>query len=94
LFQPVALTAGKVYTLDFDIKAEATPKSFRVVVEHNGDPWTKFHDVGYTVTSAANSYQHFTINWTQSAADAGGRVVFNFGATNLNDVWLDNIVLK
>ncbi|MDB5104047.1 MAG: Por secretion system C-terminal sorting protein [Fibrobacteres bacterium] len=94
LYQSLALTAGKVYTLDFDIKAEATPKTFRVVVEHNVDPWTKYHDVQYTVTAAANTYQHFTISWTQSAADAAGRVVFDFGFSNVNDVWVDNVFLK
>ena len=94
IYQARALTSGKLYTLDFDIKAEATPKSFRVVIEHNGDPWTKYHDLPYTVNAAANTYQHFSIPWTQSAADAGGRVVFDFGANNLNDVWLDNVFLK
>ena|GEM_PF-2948503 len=94
IYQPVGLTAGKVYTLDFDMKAEATAKSFRVVVEHNGDPWTKYYDTGYTVNTAANVVQHFTVTWTQSAADAGGRVVFDFGAANVDDAWLDNVVLK
>jgi glucose/arabinose dehydrogenase len=94
LWQGVALTAGKSYTLDFDIKAEATPKNFKVVFEHNGTPWTKYVDQAMTVTAAANTYQHVTYTWTQSVADAGGRLVLDFGAQNLNDLWVDNVVLK
>ncbi|MDB5049861.1 MAG: hypothetical protein JWO30_2932 [Fibrobacteres bacterium] len=94
IYQPTPLTQAKVYTLDFDIKSEATPKSFEVVVEHNGSPWTKYFDQVYSVTAAANTYQHFTITWTQSATDAGGRIVFDFGAANVNDSWLDNVFLK
>jgi hypothetical protein len=94
LYQQVSLTAGKLYTLEFDIKAEATNKNFRVVVEHNADPWTKYHQQQYTVTAAANTYQHFKITWTQSATDATVRLGFHFGITNLNDVWMDNISLK
>jgi glucose/arabinose dehydrogenase len=94
LWQAVPLTAGKLYTLDFDIKSETTPKAFRVIVEHNGTPWTKYVDAGYTVTAAANTYQHFTVTWTQSVTDAGGRIVFDHGFTNVSDVWMDNVVLK
>lgn len=94
IYQQVALTAGKLYTLEFDMKSEATPKNFKVVVEHNGDPWTKFHEQQYTVTAAANSYQHYKITWTPSASDATVRLGFHFGATNLNDCWLDNVSLK
>ena len=94
IFQQVALTAGKLYTLEFDMKAEATPKNFKVVVEHNADPWTKYHELQYTVTAAANTYQHFKITWTQPTTDATVRLGFHFGVTNLNDCWLDNVSLK
>ncbi|MDB5105962.1 MAG: hypothetical protein JWP91_3651 [Fibrobacteres bacterium] len=94
IFQQVSLTAGKVYTLDFDMKGEVTPKNFKVVVEHNADPWTKYHELQYTVTAAANTYQHYTITWTQSATDAAVRLGFHFGLNNVNDAWLDNVVLK
>jgi hypothetical protein len=94
LYQQVSLASGKLYTLEFDIKAEATPKNFKVVVEHNADPWTKYHERQYTVTAAANTYQHFKITWTQPATDATVRLGFHFGITNLNDVWLDNVSLK
>ena len=76
------------------MKAEATPKNFKIVVEHNGSPWTKYVELAKTVTVAANATQHYTVTWTQGAADAGGRVVFDFGAQNLNDIWIDNVVLK
>jgi hypothetical protein len=94
IYQQVAMTAGKLYTLEFDMKSEATPKNFKVVVEHNGDPWTKFHEQQYTVTSAANSYQHYKITWTPAASDATVKIGFHFGVTNLNDCWLDNVSLK
>ena len=94
IFQQVALTAGKPYTLEFDMKSEATPKSFKVVVEHNADPWTKYHELQYTVTAAANAYQHYKITWTQPVADATVRLGFHFGVSNANDCWLDNVSLK
>jgi hypothetical protein len=94
LFQQVSLTAGKLYTLEFDMRSEATPKNFKVVVEHNADPWTKYHELQYTVTAAANAYQHYKITWTQSATDATVRLGFHFGITNVNDCWLDNVSLK
>jgi glucose/arabinose dehydrogenase len=94
LWQASPLTAGKTYTLDFDVKAEATPKNFKIVVEHNGDPWTKYVELAKTVTTSAGVYQHYTVTWTQGVADAGGRVVFDFAAQNLNDLWVDNVVLK
>ncbi|HLP40574.1 MAG TPA: S8 family serine peptidase, partial [Fibrobacteria bacterium] len=94
IYQVVALTAGKTYTLDFDLKAEATPKSFKVVVEHNSDPWTKYHAQSYPVTATANVWQHYTITWTQPVSDNSVRVGFHFGADNVNDAWLDNVTLK
>ncbi|MDB5051101.1 MAG: hypothetical protein JWO30_4172 [Fibrobacteres bacterium] len=94
LWQGVALTAGKAYTLDFDVKAEATPKNFKIVVEHNGSPWTKYVEQAKTITVAANTYQHYTVTWTQGVDDSGGRVIFDFGAQNVNDLWVDNVVLK
>ena len=36
IYQGISLTANRTYTLEFDIKASATPKSFKVVVEHDG----------------------------------------------------------
>jgi hypothetical protein len=92
--QQVSLTGGRVYTLEFDVKAEATPKSFKVVVEHNADPWTKYHEQLYTVTAAAGSFQHFKIPFTQPVTDAAVRVGFHFGTFNESDVWLDNASLK
>ena len=94
LWQGAPLTAGRGYTLDFDVKGEATPKNFKIVVEHNGSPWTKYVDLAKTVTSAANAYQHYTVAWTQGVDDAGGRVLFDFGAQNESDLWVDNVVLK
>jgi hypothetical protein len=94
LWQASPLTAGKAYTLDFDVKAEATPKNFKIVVEHNGTPWTKYVEQAKTITAAANTYQHYTVTWTQGVDDAGARVVFDFGAQNVNDLWVDNVVLK
>ncbi len=94
LWQATPLTAGKTYTLDFDIKAEATPKNFKIVVEHNGDPWTKYVEQAKSITTPANTIQHFTVTWTQGVADAGARLVFDCGAQNVNDLWVDNVVLK
>jgi hypothetical protein len=94
IHQPVPLVAGKSYTLEFDVKAEAVPKHFKVVVEHNGDPWTKYHEQQYTVTAAPNTFQRFSITWVQPATDANVRVGFHFGTFNVSDVWLDNASLK
>jgi hypothetical protein len=93
LYQVVSLTVGKTYTLEFDIKCEATPKNFKVVVEHNGDPWTKYHEQQYSITAAANTYQHFTISWNQSASDASVKIAYYFGTFNVKDCWIDNVKL-
>lgn len=94
LWQAAPLTAGHAYALDFDVKGEATPKNFKIVVEHNGSPWTKYVELAKTVTAAANAYQHYTVAWNQGVDDAGGRVVFDLGAQNESDLWVDNVVLK
>jgi hypothetical protein len=94
LAQHVSLAAGRTYTLEFDGKAQATTKNFRIAVEHNVDPWTPYLDQAKTVTAAANAYQHYVVTWTQSATDAAAQVVFQFGAQNTQDVWVDNVTLR
>lgn len=94
LAQHVSLIAGRTYRLEFDVKAQATPKEFRIAVEHNVDPWTPYVNQPMTVTAAANTYQHYVVTWTQSATDAAAQVVFQFGAQNTQDVWVDNVTLR
>jgi hypothetical protein len=94
LSQTVALAAGRSYTLEFDVKAQATPKNFKFLVEHNQEPYTNYVEQAKTVTVAANTYQHYTVTWTQSAADANAQVAFDFGAQNVNDLWIDNVTLR
>jgi M6 family metalloprotease-like protein len=94
IWQQVALVAGKTYRLEFDMRAEAAPKNFKVVVEHNSDPWTKYHEQQYTVTQAAGTWQHFSIDFPASVSDNAVRVGFHFGANNVSDAWLDNVSLK
>jgi hypothetical protein len=93
-FQDVALTAGKTYTLTFDLKSEVTAKNFKIIIEHDGDPWTKYKEQVLQFTQAANTTQKFTVSWTQSASDAGVKIGFHFGTYGTDDVWLDNVVLK
>jgi hypothetical protein len=94
IYQGISLTANRTYTLEFDIKASATPKSFKVVVEHDGAPYTKYHEQQYSVTAAAGVYQHYVITFTPSAGDAQAKLGFHFGSFNTNAVWMDNVVLK
>ena len=94
LDQNVALTANKTYTLEFDMKAAATPKNFKVVLEHEGDPWTKYHEQQYSVTAAANTWQHFSITFTPNVSDPTVRLGFHFGTFNTSTVWLDNVTLR
>ena len=94
IWQQVGLAAGKAYRLEFDVRGEAVPKNFKVVVEHNSDPWTKYHEQQYGVTQAAGTWQHFVVNFQASATDNTVRVGFHFGANNVSDAWLDNVSLK
>ena len=94
LYQAITLTANKTYTLEFDLKAVVPPKSFKVVVEHDGGTYTKYHEQQYTVTAAANTYQHFVITFTPSASDSAVKLGFHFGSFNTSIVWMDNVVLK
>ena len=80
--QNISLVANKTYTLEFDILASAVPKNFKVVVEHRGEPWTKYLDQQYTVTSPANTYQHFTITFTPTVNDAMVKLGFHLGTFN------------
>ena len=94
LFQVVGLTAGKTYTLTFSLKAEATSKAFKVVIEHNGDPWTNYLQQPLQFTLAANTWQNYTLTWIQPATDSSVKIGFHFGTFNTSDAWLDNVVLK
>ncbi len=94
LYQLISLTANKTYTLEFDMKAVVTPKNFKVVVEHDGGTYTKYHEQQYTVTAAVNTNQHFVITFTPSASDSQVKLGFHFGSFNTSIVWLDNVVLK
>lgn len=93
LWQPRGLVAGKAYTLDFDVKADAVPKQFKVVVENNG-LWTKYVEAIQPSPAAANAWTHYTVTWTQGPTDAQGRVVFDLGAQNVNDIWIDNVLVR
>ncbi|HEX2950806.1 MAG TPA: carbohydrate-binding protein [Armatimonadota bacterium] len=94
LFQSISLTANKTYTLEFDMKAATTPKSFKIVIEHDGGSYTKYHEQQYSVTSAANTYQHFVITFIPNATDTQVKLGFHLGTFNTSSVWIDNVVLK
>ncbi len=94
IYQNVSVIANKLYTLEFDMKAAATPKNFKVVVEHDGGSYTKYLEQQYTVTSAANTYQHFVSTFTPNATDSPVKIGFHFGTFNTNSCWLDNVTLK
>jgi hypothetical protein len=94
LAQHVSLVAGRQYTLEFDVKAQVTPKTFRIGVEHNVAPWTTYVNQAKTVTAAANAWQHYVVTWTQPETDAAAQVVFQCGAQNVNDLWVDNVTLR
>ncbi len=94
IYQDISVIANKTYTLDFDIKASSTPKDFKVVVEHDGDPFTKYVEVQKTIVNAANTMQHFTIQFTPNASDSPVKIGFHFGTFNTSSVWIDNVTLK
>jgi hypothetical protein len=93
LFQVVGLTAGKAYTLAFELKSEASSKNFKVVVEHSGEPWTNYVQQSLQFTQGAGTWQKFTLGWTQPTSDTTVKIGFHFGGFDIADAWLDNAVL-
>jgi len=93
LFQVASLSGAKTYTLAFDLKGETTGQSFKVVIEHNGDPWTGYFQQQLQFTQAAGTWQRFSVSWPQAASDASVKIGFHFGTFGTADVWLDNVVL-
>ncbi len=94
LFQVVGLAASRTYTLTFTMKSEGRNKPFKMVVEHNGDPWTKYVERQYQSTQAAGTVEAYSLSWTQPTTDATVKIGFHFGTYNTDDVWLDNVVLS
>jgi bacillolysin len=93
LYQTVSLTAGKNYTLDFDIRIEGGNKQFTVYCEENGLDYTSYFSQAKTITLGANTWQHFTVSWTQSETKIS-KIGWKLGTYNVNDVWFDNVFLK
>jgi uncharacterized repeat protein (TIGR02543 family) len=94
MFQRITLVANKTYTLEFDVKAASNPKDFKIVVEHDGDPWTKYVETQRTVDQAVNTWKHFSIPFIPNANDSNVKLGFHFGTFNTSSVWIDNVVLK
>jgi hypothetical protein len=93
LRQVITLTLGKTYTFDFDIRGEAANKQFIVFCEENGLDYTVYATQTSTITAGANSWQHFTMSWTQPETKSA-KIGWKLGTFNTNDVWIDNAVLK
>jgi hypothetical protein len=93
LFQQSALFRGKYYKLEFYVKSEMNSKTFKAVIEHNGDPWTKYVDQQFQFTQAANTWQKFSVQFYAPVNDFNVKIGFHFGAANNYDVWLDNVTM-
>jgi hypothetical protein len=91
LFQSSAIFKDKTYQLEFYVKSETIGKNFKVVIEHNGDPWTKYVEQQFQFTQAANTWQKFTVQFYAPVNDYSVKIGFHFGATGLADAWLDNV---
>ncbi|MCD1261300.1 carbohydrate binding domain-containing protein [Paenibacillus athensensis] len=90
----LSLVKDKAYQLTFDIRSSVN-RDVNVVVEHNGDPYTKYLDktIGATVTGATYSYL-----FTMPVNDAGAHLNFMLGLINnpvsvSHDVYFDNVSL-
>ncbi len=94
IYQDISVIGNKPYTLEFDMKADATPKNFKVVVEHDGGSYTKYLEQQYTVTSTTNTYQHFVVTFTPNTTDTPVKIGFHFGTFNTSSVWMDNVTLR
>jgi hypothetical protein len=92
--QGVTLQANHTYTISWDMNASVTPKNFKLVIEHNGTPYTKYYEQQHTVSAAANSWQHFSYTFTPTVDDTQVKLGFHFGTFNTSTVWLDNVTLK
>jgi subtilisin family serine protease len=93
LFQESAIFKDKTYQLEFYVKSETIGKNFKVVVEHNGDPWTKYLEQPLQFTQAGNTWQKFTVQFFAPVNDYSVKIGFHFGAANVSDVWLDNVTM-
>jgi len=94
LYNGLSLTKDKAYQLTFDIRS-TVDRDVNVVVEHNGDPYTKYldHTIGATVTGSTYSYL-----FTMPADDAGAHLNFLLGMIGSpvsvsHDVYFDNVSL-
>lgn len=91
-YQPMALIGGKTYTLKFDASAPVLPRTIRVVIEHDGSPFTGYLNQVLSI-DAADTVETFTVQWTQPVDDSELKVGFHFGNSNNNAIKIDNVRL-
>ena len=93
LFQPKAFVEGETYTLDFDARTDVGPRSFTLMIEHNGGDYTKYLIEEVTITET-QGMQHFSYEWVQGADDNNVKVGFYLGDAGVSDIWFDNMFLR
>ncbi|PCK09103.1 MAG: hypothetical protein COA42_05960 [Alteromonadaceae bacterium] len=93
LYQTRSLTAGKTYTLDFDIKNDGINMPFWVVIEHGGSPWTKYTVKQFQQLTLANTLKHYELSWVQGATDSNVKIGLHFGQTPSSSIAIDNMRL-
>ena len=93
IYQLEELIGGTTYTLSFEATVPELPRDIRVVIEHNGAPFTGY--INQIVTpSQAGLTETFEVQWVQPVDDPVVKIGFHFGNNTVNNpISLDNIQL-
>ena len=89
-YKPLAVKAGKKYTLTFWAKADS-PRDMTAWVEHGSSPYEKWMDFGSTTLGA--TWKQYTLSGTSSGGSEDDVLNFGLGQTT-GQVWLDGIQLQ
>ncbi len=99
IMQRINLVAGTTYTLDFDMQSSTPSRDFSVVIEEIGT-WIPYMSRDLQLNASiipgqvSGDAQHFTLQWTQPVTTNNAKVGFHVGASDLSDIWLDNVFLS
>jgi len=91
LGQQVSLTENQLYTLQFDVKTDQSPRS--IIVEMHGGADSNYVNRGLLETvDVTTVWNTRTLTFISNATDATSDITFKFGG-NINNVQIDNVKL-